>query len=134
MVLDAHKLGEATSDHQTTIQKVANKLIEQLALLQEVIEMKTNVVIAHGILKIGHESLFHGKQSLEFFIENSMRFVNELKDVHDLVQKIIDKLFQYLKILYIENLVSTNGKLVEIKRMKSKWLAFVDEVIDLVNF
>ena len=55
--------------------------------------MKTNVAIAHGILKTGQEPLFHWKQSLEFVIENSMRSVSELKDVHDLVQNIIEKFF-----------------------------------------
>lgn len=81
--------------------------------------MKINVVISHGTLKIGQGSLLHWKQSLDFVIENSMRLASELKDVCDLVQKIIGKLFQYLKILQIESFVSTNGKMVDIKRMKS---------------
>ena len=59
LVLDAHKLKEATSDHQTTIQKAIDKMTKQLALLQEVIDMKTNVTIAHGILKTTQEPLFH---------------------------------------------------------------------------
>lgn len=55
--------------------------------------MKTNVSITHRILKMGKDSLFHWKQSLEFIIESSMRCANELKDVHDLVHKVIEKLF-----------------------------------------
>lgn len=93
LVLDAHKLREAASNHQTTIQKAVDKLTEQSTLLQEVIDMKTNVAIAHRILKTGKESLFHWKQSLEFVIESSMRSAIELKDVHDMVQKFIEKLF-----------------------------------------
>ena len=42
-----------------TIWTVADKLIEQLALLQEVIDMKTNVAISYRILKTRKESLFH---------------------------------------------------------------------------
>ena len=63
-----------------------------------------------------------------------MRSTNDLKDVHDLVQKVIKKLFRYLKIMYIESFVSTNGKLVDIERMKSKLLKFVDETIDPLKF
>lgn len=63
-----------------------------------------------------------------------MKYASELKDLHDLVQKIIDKLFQYLKILHIDSFVSTNGKLVDIERMKSKFLAFIDKVVDPLNF
>ena len=73
--------------------------------------MKTNVSITDGILKMGKESLFHLKLSLEFFIEIFMRSTNELKDVHYLVQKVIEKLFQYLKILHTESFVSTNSSL-----------------------
>ena len=68
-------------------------MTKQLALLQEVIDMKTNMAIAHGNLKIGKESLFHYKKSLEFIIESSMRSTNKLKDVHYLVQNIIKMLF-----------------------------------------
>ena len=71
---------------------------------------------------------------MEFIIEISMRSVNKLKDVHDLVWKTIEKFFQYLKILHKESFVSTNGKLVDIERMKSKFLAFVNEIVDLLNF
>ena len=71
---------------------------------------------------------------MEFVIESSMRSANELKDVHDLVQKVIEKLFQYLKILHTESFVSANGRLVDIERIKSKFLAFVDEAIDPLNF
>ena len=63
-----------------------------------------------------------------------MRSKNELKDMHDLVQKVLQKLFQYLKILHTKYFVSTNGKIVDIERIKSKFLAFVDEVIDPLNF
>ena len=71
---------------------------------------------------------------MEFVIENSMRFANELKDMHNLVKNIIDKLFQYLKILHTESFVSTNGKIMDIERMKSKFLAFVNEAVDPLNF
>ena len=63
-----------------------------------------------------------------------MRSVNELKDAHDLVQKVIENLFQYLNVLHIESFVSTNGKLLDIERIKSKFLVFVNEVIDPMNF
>ena len=63
-----------------------------------------------------------------------MRYANELKDVHDLVQKVIKKLFEYFKVLHLESYVSTNGKLVDIERMKTKFLAFFDEVVDPFNF
>lgn len=59
---------------------------------------------------------------------------NELKNVHELVQKVIEKLFQYLKILHIESFMSANGKLVDIERMKSKFLSFVNKVVDPHNF
>ena len=39
-----------------------------------------------------------------------------------------------MKILHIESFVSTNGKLVYIERMRSKFLTFVDEAIDPLNF
>lgn len=94
LVLDAHKLREATLNHQTTIQMVADKLTKQLDLLQEVIDIKTNVAITHRILEIGKESLFHWKQSF----------------------------------------VSINGKLMDIERLKSKFLAFFDEAVDPLNF
>ena len=62
--------------------------------------MKTNVAMTHGILKIGQEPLLHWKQSLEFKVESSVRSENELKDVHDLVQKVINKIFKRLKVLH----------------------------------
>ena len=42
--------------------KALESLIEQLALLQEVIDMKTNVAMTHGILKTDQEPLLHRKQ------------------------------------------------------------------------
>lgn len=82
--------------------------------------MKTNVAIAHAILKTSQEPLIHWKQFLEYVIENSVRFIGELKDVHDLVQKIMDKLFQYLTILYIEYFVCTN---VGLKNNFDSWVS-----------
>lgn len=63
-----------------------------------------------------------------------MKSANELKDVHDLVQKVIEILFQYLNILHTDSFVSTNGNLVDNERMKSKFLPFVYRVINLLNF
>lgn len=131
LVLDEHKV---TLDHKETIQKAANGLTKQLTFLQVVIDMKTNVAIIHGILKTGTEPLFHWEQSLEFVIESSTRSTNKLGDVCDLVQKVVDKCFYNLKILHIESFVSTNGKLVDIERMRSKFLTVVDEAIDPLNF
>ena len=45
LVLDAHKLREVTLNHKKTIHKVVDGLIDKLALLQVVIDMKTNVAI-----------------------------------------------------------------------------------------
>ena len=83
--------------------------------------MKTNVAISHEILKMGKEPLFHWKQSLEFIVESSTRSANEVKDVHGLVQKVAEKLFEYLKVLHTKSYVSANGKLVDVERMKSKF-------------
>ena len=71
--------------------------------------MKNNVVISHEILKKGKDLLFHWKKSLEFIVESSKRSVNELKDVHDLAQKVTEELFEYLKVLHTKSHVSTNG-------------------------
>ena len=84
-MLDAHKIRETNLNNHTIIQKAIDKLTQQLDLLQELIDMNKYVAITHGILKMGKESLFHCKQSLEFVIKSSMRCENELKDVHDLV-------------------------------------------------
>ena len=96
--------------------------------------MKTNVSISHQILKIGQEPLFHWKQSLEFIVEIYVRFGNELKDVHDIVHKVIENLFEYLKVLHTKSYVSTNGLLVDIEKMKAKFLVFFDEATNLLNF
>lgn len=48
-------------------------------------------------------------------------------------EKIIEKLFQFLKILHTKSFMSTNSKLVDIERMKSKFFEFVNEVIDPLN-
>ena len=71
---------------------------------------------------------------MEFVIEISMRSANELKDLHDLVPKVIEKLFQHFKILHTNSFVSTIGKIKDIERMKPKFLAFFDETIDPLNF
>lgn len=63
-----------------------------------------------------------------------MRSTNYLVYVWDLVQKIIDKCFQNIKMLDIEYFVSNNGNLVDIERMKSNFLSFFDEAIDPLNF
>ena len=39
-----------------------------------------------------------------------------------------------MKILHTKSFVSANGKLVGVERMKSKFLAFVDEAVDPLNF
>ena len=96
--------------------------------------MKINVEITHGILKMGTKPLFHWRQSLKFVIESSTRSTIEHIDVCNLVQKFIDKCLQTLGILHIESFVSTNSKLVEIERMKSKFFPFIDEVVDPLNF
>ena len=85
LLLDAHKLKEASSSHHITMENVADRLIDKLTLLQEVIKTKTNISISQGILKIGKEPMFHWKQYLEFIVERSTIFANELKDMHDLV-------------------------------------------------
>ena len=48
--------------------------------------------------------------------------------------KIIKKLFKNLKVLHIESYVSRNDRLVDIECMKTKFLAFVDEDVDPLNF
>lgn len=96
--------------------------------------MKTNIDITHKILKSSQQPLLHWKQSFEFIIKISIRSANTLKDVHDLVQKVIGKIFEYLKVLNIESQVSNNNRLVGIERMKVKLLAFVNEVTDPTNF
>ena len=93
--------------------------------------MKINVSISHGILEIGHEPLFHWRQSLEFIIESSTRLASELKNVLELVQRVIRKLYEHLKVLHTESQVFNNGKLVEIEQMKGKFIAFIDEIVVL---
>ena len=134
LLLDADKLREVVSSRQITIHKAYDRLMKQLGLLEEVIYMKTNVAITHRILKSSQEQLFHWKKSLEFIVEISVWSTNELKDVHDLVQKVMENIFAYLKVLHIESYVSNNGWLVDIEKMKDKFLAFVDEAIDIFNF
>ena len=62
LLLDTDKLREAISNHQTIMHKASKNLTKQLALLQEVIDMKTNVAMTHGILKTDQEPLLHRKQ------------------------------------------------------------------------
>lgn len=126
LLLDTDKLREAVSSNQTSMHKASMGLTEQLALLQELIDMKTNATITHGILKTGQEPLLHWKQSLEFIIKSSIRYEHELKDVQDLVQKVMDKIFEHLKVLHTESYISNNGQLIDIERMKAKFLAFVE--------
>ena len=52
-LLDTDKLREEVSSHENTIHKALDKLTEQLALLPEMIDMKTNITMTHGILKKG---------------------------------------------------------------------------------
>ena len=47
-----------------------------------------------------------------------MRSKNELKDVHDMMEKVIEKLLRYLKILHIDSFVPANGKLLDVERIK----------------
>ena len=68
-------------------------MTKQLALMQEVIDMKTNVTMTHDTLNIGQECFLHWKKSLEFIVEIYVRSTNNLKDVHNLEQKIIEKDF-----------------------------------------
>lgn len=71
--------------------------------------MKINISIFHGILEIGKEPLFHWKQYLEFIVESFVRSVSELKYLHDLMQKVIENLFEHLKVLHTESYVYDNG-------------------------
>lgn len=92
LLLDTDRLREVVSSHKTSMHKASKILIEQLALLKEVIDMKTNVFMTHGILRSGQEALLHWKQSLEFKIESLVKYEHELKDVYDLVKRLVDKI------------------------------------------
>ena len=54
--------------------------------------------------------------------------------MHDLVQKVMENIFEYLKVLHIESYVTNNGQLVDIEKIKEKILAFVDDAINSTNF
>lgn len=71
---------------------------------------------------------------MEFIIKSSARLASELKTILELVQRVMDNLFEELKTLHTKSQVSRNGKLVETEWMKAKFLAFMDEIEDLTNF
>lgn len=85
ILLHTFKLRKIVSSHETNMYKASEKLMEKLALLQEVIDMKTNITMTHMTLKKGQEPFLHWNQSFDFIVEISVRSENELKDVHDLV-------------------------------------------------
>ena len=62
MLLDVSRLKEALNVHQISMQEEAQNLTKELVLLQEVINLKTNVVISLEILRTYKESLFHYKK------------------------------------------------------------------------
>ena len=73
-ILDATKLRETVATHQVFLQSEAEKLVEDLSLLQDVIDMKTDVAISHGILRTGKESLLYWKKSMDFKKESLVNF------------------------------------------------------------
>lgn len=89
--------------------------------------MKTNIVVTHGILKSGQEELLHSKKSLEFNIKRSVKSEHELKDVYDLVKKVMDNIFKHLKVFHTKSYVTNNAQFLDIKGMKTKFMAFVEE-------
>ena len=74
-----------------------------MALLQELIDMKLNVVMTHGILQSRQKPFLNWKKIVEFKIESLVKSEQELKCVYDLVNKAIHKIFEYLKILYTQS-------------------------------
>ena len=71
---------------------------------------------------------------MEFIVESLVIYANELNDVNESVQKVMEKIFEYLKVLHTKSYVTSNGKLVDIERMQAKFIAFVEEATDPSNF
>lgn len=126
LLLDVEKFKDTTSKHHKKIINTSNGLTKQLTTLQEVIELKSSIVISNGIFKTGQEPLHQWRQSLEFMIESSRRSSNELRTMIELVQREKEKVFDFLKVLHIEYQIFGGDKLVNIELMKAKFLSFMD--------
>ena len=96
--------------------------------------MKTDVVTSDGILKTGKESLLYWKKSMDFKKESLVKFEQELRSVYELVKKVIEKVYAYLKDQYTESHVDPNKQLVYIEWIKSKFLEFIEEMTSPANF
>lgn len=67
-------------------------------------------------------------------IQSTKRSLDKLKTVRVLVQKEMDKVFEFLKMLHTNSHVFSGGELVSVESMKAKFLSFIDEVGDLTKF
>lgn len=74
--------------------------------------------------------MLHQKESLEFKTESSIKSEHD----YDLVKKVMDKIFEHLKVLHTKSHVTDNDQLVDIERRKAKYLAYIEEDFDLSNF
>ena len=115
-------LREAAFKHQVSMEKELGSLSKQLVVLLEVIDMKFDVALANGIMKSTKEPLSNWKHVVEFKLESLRKSEHGLKNVYDVVKKLMDKLFSQLKIFHTESQVIENHQLVDIQRMKSKFL------------
>ena len=100
------------------------KLKDEFALIQEVVNMKVDVATSFGILRTSKEPLLHWKQSIEFKQESLVKAKQELKRVYNSVKEVIEKFYMYLKDSHIKSFITTNNQLVDIERMKMKFLEF----------
>lgn len=67
-------------------------------------------------------------------MESFIRSTNEIKDVHDLVHRVMEIIFEFLKVLDTKSYVTSNGQLVDINKKKSKFVAFFDEATNPAKF
>ena len=124
LIIDAHRLREVVFTHQVSMLTEFKKLKDEFALIQEVVNMKVDVATSFGILRTSKEPLLHWKQSIEFKQESLVKAKQELKRVYNSVKEVIEKFYMYLKDSHIKSFITTNNQLVDIERMKMKFLEF----------